>query len=241
MLYVFYGTDTDASREKARALVERLRGETNEGFFERITADTFEREALTSRIEEAGLFSGDIVTVLDGVCANKDAEETLTDLAGDLALSPNAFVVIEEKISKSVADACEDAKAHVTVSQGSKKEKEWGAAPIFSFADAYARGDRKNAWTMLATLREGGARDEEIIGTLFWRLKTMLLAKDARGAEETGLKPFVFTTARRLAEKYAREDIQKKMDDIVALQYETRRMSGDTAIALERLVLGKRE
>lgn len=235
MLYLFYGTDTNASREKVRTLTERLR--ESGGFFERVTADTFEKDALLSRIEESGLFAGDIITVLDGVCTNKDAEEALAETAKDLALSPNAFVVIEEKISKKIADACKEAGAYIAVSNGKEKKKEWGDTSIFSFADAYARGDRKSAWALFFTLRENGARDEEIIGTLFWRLKTMLLAKTAKSADEAGLKPFAFTTARRLAEKYTREDIQKKMDDIVALQYEARRASGDVGIALERLIL----
>ena len=237
MFYLFYGTDTGTTRAKARALIERLRGD-GDGFFERVTADTFDREALLSRTEETGLFAGDIVTVLDGVCVNKEAESALADMIKEIALSPNAFILIEEKISKSLIDACEIAGANIAVSGGTKKETEWTQAPIFSFADAYARGDKKNAWTMFTTLRENGAREEEIIGTLFWRLKTILLAKTAKSADEVGLKPFVYTTAKRLSEPYTKEDIQKKTDEIVALLYDTRRSSGDATVALERLILG---
>ena len=241
MLYIFYGTNTEVSRERARALIERLRGDSR-GFFERITADTFEPDALSARANESGLFSGDIVTMLDGVCENKEAEAVLIQKAKDLALSPNAFILIEEKVSKKIADACEKAGASITVSGGEKKEKGWTETPIFSFADAYARGDRKNAWTLLITLRENGARDEEIIGTLFWRMKTILLAKISASADEAGLKPFVYGVARKLSEGYTKEELQKKLDDLIVLRHETWRISGDLGVALECLVLsGKKK
>ena len=38
--------------------------------------------------------------MLDGVCENKEAEAVLIQKAKDLALSPNAFILIEEKVSK---------------------------------------------------------------------------------------------------------------------------------------------
>ena len=165
MLYIFYGTNTNVSREKARALIERLRGDEG-GFFERVTADTFDPAAIAARVEESGLFSGDIITVLDGVFSAPEAGEDVERMAKDLALSPNAFVLIEWKMSKKFIDVCENVGAVVTHSELAKKGKEWEDKPIFSFADAYARGDKKTAWALLGKLRMEGARDEEIIGTL---------------------------------------------------------------------------
>lgn len=240
MLYIFYGINTGISREKARALVTRLRGD-EKGFFERMTSDTFDPDALIARADETGLFSGDIVTVLDGVLAASGAEETLKQAAKNLALSPNAFVLIEDKLPKGFIDACENVGAVVTYSDGAKKGKEWEDRPIFSFADAYARGDKKEAWALLEKLRADGAREEEIIGTLFWRMKTMFLAKISRSADEGGLKPFVHGTAKKLAEGYTKEELQEKLGDLITLRHETWRNSGDLETALERFVLGKRE
>ena len=240
MFYIFYGTDTETSREKARALVTRLR--RGGGFFERMTADTFDPEALAARVKETGLFSGDAVTVLDGAFAYSGAEEILADMAKDIALSPNAFVLIEQKISKKCIDACEGAGANIVVSDEKKKGRGWEEKTVFSFADAYAKGDKKNAWMLLEVLRTEGARDEDIVGTLFWRIKTMLLAKECGSAEEAGLKPFVYTSAKRLLQEQTKEDLQKKMDDLIVLRHETWRNSGDIGVALECLVLsGKKK
>ena len=99
MLYIFYGTNTDLSREKANELIKRLRGNEG-GFFERVTADTFDENALVARVEESGLFSGDIVTVLDGTLVVPGAEEVIERMIKDLTLSPNAFILVEQKLSK---------------------------------------------------------------------------------------------------------------------------------------------
>ncbi len=236
MFYIFYGTNTDVSREKANELIKRLRGDEG-GFFERVTADTFDPDALSARVEESGLFSGDIVTVLDSVCAAPEAGEVVETMIKEFTLSPNAFILIEQKLSKKFIDSCEDAGAIITHSEGAKKGKEWEDKPIFSFADAYARGDKKTAWALLEKLRAEGTRGEEIIGTLFWRLKTMFLAKISRSAEEVGLKPFVYGGARRLAEDYTKEELQEKLGDLVTLRHETWRNSGDLETALEKFVL----
>lgn len=237
MFYIFYGTNTEVSREKARTFIERLRGD-EKGFFERVTADTFDKDALLARVEESGLFSGDIVTVLDEVCALPEAEEAVENMVHDFALSPNAFILIEQKLSKQFLGACEGAGAIITHSEGAKKGKEWEDRPIFSFADAYARGDKKTAWALLEKLRAEGAHDEEIIGTLFWRMKTIFLAKICRSADEAGLKPFVYGGALRLAEGYTKEELQKKLSDMIILRHDTWRNSGDLGVALERCVLG---
>jgi len=237
MLYIFYGNDTVTSREKARVLIERLRGDER-GFFERVSADTFDSNSLDARIEEIGLFSGDMVTVLDGILSAPGAEEMLENRAKDFALSPNAFVLIDEKLPKKIIDECEECGAQVTHSEKAKRGKEWEDRPVFSFVDAYAKGDKKSAWALLEKLRAEGVREEEIIGTLFWRIKTMILAKTHDSAEGASMKPFVYGSARRLASGYVKEELQKRLEDIVILRHETWRNSSDIGIALEQFVLG---
>lgn len=236
MLYIFYGTDTDMVREKVRTFTKRLR-EGRDGFYERVTADTFDYDALKSRAREAGLFSGDSLTVLDEVCAVSGAGEIIADAAKDLVASSNMFVLIEKNLTKRDTDAYTSAGADISVFNKKKEEGAWGGKTIFSLADAYVCGDRREAWTLFRRARDEGARDEEITGTLFWRVKTMLLAKTHNGAEDAGLKPFVYTVAKRLVVEHTKESLQKKLCDIISLHHDTRRKSGHLETAIEKFIL----
>jgi len=66
----------------------------------------------------------------------------------------------------------------------------------------------------------------------------MILAKTHDSAEGASMKPFVYGSARRLASGYVKEELQKRLEDIVILRHETWRNSSDIGIALEQFVLG---
>lgn len=237
MLYIFYGTNIDASREKMNALIDTLRAETPDAPYERMTADQFDLDVIRSRAEEIALFSPRTITVLDGVLEGKDAAESFVKIAGDLARSENIFALFAEKIGKDLLDACKSAGAEIVLSDTKNRSKEWSGGTTFALADAYVKGDKKNAWVFLQNAKAEGARDEEIAGALFWRVKTMLLAVTCRSAEEAGLKPFVFQTAKRLSAGKTEREIKKMLGDIVSLIHNTRRNSEHLDVAIEKLLL----
>lgn len=237
MLYIFYGTNTDASREKMNALVDTLRAETPDAPYERMTADQLDFDAIRSRAEETALFSPRTIMVLDGIFEEKVTAESFVEIVGDLARSENVFVVVAGKVGKDVLDACKSVGAQIALSDTKNKSKEWSGGTTFALADAYVKGDKKNAWVFFQNAKAEGARDEEIAGALFWRVKTMLLAVACRSAEEAGLKPFVFQTAKRLSVGKTEREIKKMLGDIVSLIHDTRRNSEHLDVAIEKLLL----
>lgn len=237
MLYIFYGTNIDASRKNMNALVETLRAETPEAPYERVIADQFDLDATRSRAGEIALFSPRTITLLDGLPEDKDIARSLAEMADDLARSKNIFVVVSEKIGKDLLDASKNAGAEIVLSDEKNRLKEWGGGTTFALADAYAKGDKKNAWVLFQNAKSEGARDEEIVGVLFWRVKTMFLSTICRSAEEAGLKPFVFQTAKRLSVGKTGMEIKKMLEDIVFLIHNTRRNSEHLDVAIEKLLL----
>lgn len=238
MLYVFYGTDREVSRERMREELARIQKEDKNAPYERLEKESWNVDIARARAEDKPLFSSSATIVIDGILDDAATRDDLASLLPIFAESENNFLIIAGPLIKDVE---KEVVKHATKSVVSKKEKEaWkSGGATFSCVDAVAAGDKKNAWTHLILAREEGTSDEELIGALFWRFKTMLLAKVSVNADEAGLKPFVFGTAKRLGTKYTKEDIKKVLDRIVEMLYQTRRSSGDVSVALESFVLGK--
>jgi len=238
MLYVFYGTDRETSRERMRVELSRIKKEDTEAPYERLEKESWNVDIARARAEDKPLFSASATIVIDGVLDDPSTRDELVSLLPIFAESENNFFIISGPLVKDVE---KEVVKHATKSVVSKKEKEaWkSGGATFSCVDAVAAGDKKSAWTHLIQARDEGTSDEELIGALFWRFKTMLLTKVSTSADEAGLKPFVFTTAKRLGTKYKKEDIQKVLDHIVGMLYQTRRSSKDVSVALESFVLGK--
>src|SRR3989344_8331379 len=236
MLYVFTGGGAIAVRACAHRFLEQY--EERGAQVEHIDAEVCTADMLRDRTLAQSLFlSSEVpeVTLLDMPSERAEALEAVLALASELAESPNVFVLLEGKLLASAAKTLKQyATQYEEVASASVSEK----FNIFALADALARHDRKSLWVLFLRAQNAGLKPEEIIGTLFWQIKSMRLAARTKNADEAGLKPFVYTKAKRGAEKFKLGELDALSRSLVMLYHDAHFGKLDIDIALERWVLG---
>lgn len=231
MLVVFYGTDPIVVRQKAHEFIDRS---CESGVTDRMTYETYIPGALVERAGSASLFGGVETILLDTLSFHKDAWEEFLEALPACAESPHTFVVIEEKL---LADATKKIKKHASVVEQHDAAEQNERFNTFALADALVRKDKKSLWVLLQRARHAGVGPEEIIGTLFWQLKSLRLAEKTDSAAEAGLKPFVYTKAVRARKEFKPGELEKLSHELLAVYHDGHQGRRDIDLALEKFVL----
>lgn len=231
MLAVFLGNDTIKVRQKAHDYAESKKDDGMEIIG--VSADGYEAGFLSTVAAERSLFGGKSLYVVDTPSEDEDLFDEVTKSLEEMAASDNIFVIIEgallvadKKVFERAAEVMEEYKK----TADSKFNN-------FSLADALAKRDKKLLWLLLAEARLAGAKDEEIIGILWWQLKTMRLASLTKSAAAAGLKDYPYDKAKRALAKFAPGEVEKISHDLLGLLHGSRLGEGELDIALERFVL----
>jgi len=239
MLYVFHGSEIRESGEKARALVNSLRAKRPDAAYEKIDVDSWNPSMIEGHLGGQGLFSNKYIVFVDRVTENGEAKEKLPDLIPAMQESGNIFIVLEGKLNadlkKAVAKSAEKA-----VESEPKVKKNFFADSgpnVFALADALGNRDAFKAWSVYRQVIDGGTEPENILGTLFWQAKSMVLAADAKSAAEVGLSPFVFTKAKKGSANYSKDELNRLTSDLVMLYHDGHRGKRDLELATERILL----
>ena len=230
MINLFIGFDTATAKAQAREEAQKAKRELivfGEG------AEAFER--VPSYLVAQGLFSPKLALMLDRPLENSEGREIIKEHIDSFIESEIPVFIIENALS------AEDKKLFpksIKPVEFGKKEKADRLLP-FAMSDAFLKGDRKGAWIEFQKLMIGGAQIEEIHGTLSWAVRSALVAAKTAGPDEAGLKPFVYTKSRRVAEKLGVEKVENISRRLVTLYHNARAGGADMALTLERLILEK--
>lgn len=231
MLAVFYGNDTVKVRLKARDFAESKKQEMTEAVDLELTE--LGPGQLAGLAGSVSLFGGAQVYVIDASTALVEAKSELLEALPELAHSTDTFIVIDgpllvgtSKIYKAAADHIEE-----------HKRRDDAGFNNFALADALLKRDKKSLWLLLAEARLAGSSDEEIIGILWWQLKTMRLAAASSSAAAVGLKDFSYNKAKRALSKFKPGEIEDLSHELLSVLHESRAGRGDLDVALERYVL----
>lgn len=239
MLYVFHGTDIKESGEKARTLVNSLRTKRADAAFEKLDGDSWDPAILESHFGGQGLFSNKYIVFLDRVTENSDAKETLPGFIQVMQGSDNIFIILEGKLNAELKKAV-TSHAEKAIESEPKVKKNFfadGGGNVFAMADALGSRDAMKAWSIYREVIDAGTEPENILGTLFWQAKSMVLAADSSSAAESGLSPFVFTKAKRGASNYSKEELNKLTLDLINLYHDGHRGKRNLELATESLLL----
>lgn len=234
MLIVYTGTDTVAVRAKAHEHADTLveRGAT----LDRVEAEACTPDLLRDRIGAQSLFERETpeVLLIDTPSEKAGALDAVLAYAGEMAESPNIFILLEGRLLAAPAKKLKAAANEF-------HEVKAGAAPerfnVFALADALSRRDKKSLWVLLAQARHAGLSAEEVAGTLFWQLKVMRLAERTKSAEEADLKPFVYSKAKRALAKFTPGELDQRSRMLISLYHDARLGLCDMELSLERWVL----
>ena len=191
MIHVFYGNDTIAVRQAAFAYTEPL--ESAGATIELIDADSWQPGVLNDAAGATSLFGGDRVYLLDTPSSNSDFAAECADTLEALAESSSQFVVIEGALLAADKKRWAKHAAEMTEHKAAAGER----FNSFAIADAFAKKDKKNLWLILQEAKAAGLSAEELIGILWWQLKSLRLAKLTSSASEAGMKDFPYNKAKR--------------------------------------------
>jgi len=231
MLSVYFGNDTVVVRKKALAFID---SHTEKGaVLERIDADSHATGILIDAAQSSSLFGTETVYLIDSPSLNRDFFEDVIEHLEILAESVNHFAVIEgtllapeKKKFTKYAQTCEEIK---------KTGQERFNA--FAMADSLAKKDKRMLWVQLQEARRAGLSAEEIIGTLWWQLKSLRLAKVTTTAAEADMKDFPYNKAKRALANFKSNELEDMSSGLLLLYHRGHGGKVDIDIALEKWVL----
>ena len=239
MLYIFHGTNSAAVVTKATSLVNSLRAKKTDASYVRIEAGNWTPSVIEEHLGGQGLFSNKYIIFLDRITENADAKEILVGFIAAMHESPNIFIVLEGKLNVELKKAFEENAEKMVEVEKSKslkveKSEEFN---IFSLADAVGSRDSFKSWSLYRQAIDNGIEPENIVGTLFWQLKSMALAVNAKSAGEAGVSPFVFSKARRAAGNYSAQELAMLTEDLITIYHDGHRGKVDMELGIEKALL----
>jgi len=250
MLYLFHGTDTQKSGDKARSLITSLRAKRPDAAFVSVTANDWNSSIIEEHLGGQGLFSNKYIIFLNRVTENEEAKENLAAFIPAMNESANIFIVHEGKLNAELKKAFEKSSEKIVVTDlaEAKSSSRFASSAagtggrsdfnIFALADAFGSRDSSKVWSIYRQAIDAGIEPENIIGTLFWQVKSMIQAGVAKSATEAGLSPFVFSKAKKYSDNYSGEEIQGLTEKLITIYHDGHRGLRDMEWGLERLMLG---
>lgn len=239
MLYVFYGTDTHKSLEKARNLVNSLRTKRPDASYIEVGADDWRPSVVEENAGGQGLFSSKYIVFLNRIAEKAEVKEWLTSVCDVMHQSDNIFIVLEGKANAESKRAFEKHADKVVVTDekeiiGKKKEE----FNVFALGDAFGARDGLKAWRIYREALSQGLEIESILGTLFWQAKSIAVAGKTNTANEAGLSPFVYSKSKKYSVNFSRDSIDKILEKLIKMYHDGHRGLIDPELELERFLLG---
>ncbi len=239
MLYLVSGTNFVKRREKLASLIEYVLSKKPGSTVKRVSPSRGEKTvALLEELTlSQGLFEHRIIAVLEDFMTDEETRESIFSFLKQLQASDNIFIIYEgslpDRVSKKISSVAEKVQEFKGEKSPSGK-----AFNIFNLADALGRRDKKGAWVELLKAFSEGSLPEEVHGTLFWQVKSMLMVKEGGGnAEMLGMKPFTYSKAKNFAKNYSLEELQDFSRSLVTLYHDSHRGLDSLELGLERLLL----
>jgi hypothetical protein len=231
MVEVYFGESVVAVRKKALSVFSAY-GE--KGFApKKIDADTYVAGMCTDIAHAVSLFGVASVYLLDTPSSETVFNEEVLDTLAAFAESSDVFIVLEEKllapqkkIYQKHAQVCEEIVGD--------PKKVFNA---FALVDSLLAKDKKTLWLQL---RDGYANKlsaEEIIGTLWWQLKTLRLASITKNASEAGMKDFPYNKAKRALKNFKDGEIEILSRSLLSVYHDGHGGRRDIDLALEEWIL----
>jgi len=232
MLQLYFGSDTIAVRQAALAAFETS-GATG------ARLDRFEALALTAgavaqMTSAASLFGEASAFLVDTPSENSDFYLEFLKSLPDLAASTNTIIVMETSMLAPEKKKWQAATSMI---------EEFAAAPtgssfdVFKMADAVSSRDKKTLWLLLTKAKAEGLAAEEIIGTLWWQLKTLRLAALTDSAAEAGMKDFPYNKAKRALTNFKAGELEALSHRLLAVYHDGHGGVRDIDMGLEEWVL----
>lgn len=192
MLSLYYGNDIVGSRKAALSAVDKIVTDKTVRLH-KIEGGQFSVGLLSDMLGATSLFGGTELYIIDTPSENGEFYNELTKSLSEMADSVNYFIVLEGAL---LAPERKKFEKFVSTIEEFKKTAEM-PFNVWALADALSSRDKKSLWVLLMDAKRAGLSAEEIIGTLWWQLKSLRLAALTASAAEAGMKDFPYNKAKR--------------------------------------------
>lgn len=166
MIYILVGGDT-----KNKSFYIKELTKNSESFF--VREEQMDRALIMSYCYNVNLFNISPSIIMENVLSDDEINLKGDDL-NFLKKSETIFIFKEDKLLKTVQDKYRK-YAEIKIFEEKKsfiKEK----FNVFGITDAYANKDKIGTWSIYNEALKNGVEPEAIVGVLFWKIKTMILA-----------------------------------------------------------------
>ena len=237
MLYLIHGSDYDTVRTKANGLVQTLQKKRPDASVFTLAFDNFSEMALDEYIGGQGLFSNKYIISVNDSLSEDSMSDIILERLKDIAASDNVFIFRERELDAKTFDKF---KKHATkveehqLKTALAKKEEFN---VFTLGDALGSRDKARLWSLYIQAKDSGLEDENIHGVLMWQIKSMVRAAASGSANDSGLKPFVYTKSKGFAAKYPGPALYALLDDFVCMYHEARKGKDGLGELLERYIL----
>ncbi len=234
MLYFLYG-DVPKAAEKAKSMVDALLAKQPDAARFKIDSQNWSENEIEGLLDGQGLFSQRYIIELRHLFEKAETAESVISFLPEIAESENIFIWVDRDVdAKKIKEIEKHAAKVQQFSEDKKAEKP--TFNVFSLADAICERNKQKLWVLYRDALNYFP-PEEIHGTLFWQIKSLLLAIKTKNAEEADMKAFPYNKAKAGAKKYSENEIEQLTTSLIEVSHEARRGKRDFEIALERWVL----
>ena len=193
MLYVFCG-DRFGARELSKQFVAACQ-KKRAGAEYVYVSPSIEYHSLEELLLGQGLFEQKYIVFCDEMFGDVSGQHLADNLAL-YAASPHMFVVFEPSLvakdEKKLAGAgavIQRCKEQVVTREDTRS--------IFAFVDVFVRKDREKSFIALHALFQNGGLPSSVLNMLLWQLRVLALVSQSASASAAGVKPFVYTKAKK--------------------------------------------
>ena len=237
MLYIYYSDNPSLSADKARALVKSLMEKKPDSTLIKVEDNTFSKDILEENIGGQGLFSSKYIIYLDRVIKNKDHESIIGEYLVHMSESENVFIISEGSLNGEILKLMNKYATKIICVEDKTAKVKKSINEIFILTDYFASRKNIQAWEIYRRLIDSGVEAENIVGTLFWQLKSMVLAYNNVSATESGLNPYVFSKSKKFSSYWSYDEIVNSLKDLTVSYHEAHRGNCNLEKNLELFIL----
>lgn len=228
MLSVFFGSDRKLTIDAALVHANKISSEVTT-----IDEHSFYPGQFLEATATTPLFGEQSVYLVDTPSNQPDLADECYSALKEMAGSSNYFFIVEGPLLAASKKKYTKFAEHIEEFSADKAE----TFNMFSLAEALARRDKKSLWVLVQEAGMLGIREEEIIGILWWQIKSIRLASLVSSAEEAGMKDYPFRKAKQALNKFSTADIKKLSHSLLQLYHRGHKGRVDLRLALEKWVL----
>jgi hypothetical protein len=233
-MYYFLHGDANKIFKKSQTTAAALLKKKPEASIFKINNENFSIDLMTEMIGGQGLFENKYIIQLSRILENQKNGEIVLGFLEHIKESKNIFIWVEEDVKKPILKKVGKHAAKVEFSEEIKKAK--AKMNIFDLANAFGEKDKKRVWVLYQkALKEYSP--EEIYGTLWWQVKSMLISSKTNNAKEAGMKDFPYKKAKQYCTKYSAGEAEALASELIKVYHHSRVNGEDINQNLEKFIL----